>query len=76
MEQLQVELSHVLNEEMHAIDFFIKGQIGDIYRVDTSKQTYILKTSQPSSDLQIEANMLRDINKYDISIPKRRYQHK
>jgi len=59
-----------LDEEILTYDFFIKGQIGDIYKVQTSNQTYMLKTSQASSELLIEANMLRDINKYNISIPK------
>jgi fructosamine-3-kinase len=52
------------------MDFFTKGQIGDIYKVNTSKRSYILKTSKPSLQLQIEENMLKDINKYDIAVPK------
>jgi len=70
MEQLQVHLSQTLDEEIHSVDFFTKGQIGDIYKVNTSEHSYILKTSQPSDSLKIEANMLIDINKYDIAVPK------
>jgi len=70
MEQLKRELSHKLDKEIHSIDFFTGGQIGDIYKVDTADKSYILKTSQPSDNLTIEANMLQDINKYDIAVPK------
>lgn len=70
MEQLQAHLSDVLDEEIRSINFFTKGQIGDIYKVKTIQQTYMLKISLPSVNLQIEANMLRDINKYKIPAPK------
>jgi len=70
MEQLQSALSQTLEEEIESIDFFTKGQIGDIYKVETSTNTYILKTSEPSTNLQVEANMLKDINKYKIAVPK------
>jgi fructosamine-3-kinase len=63
-------LANSLHNEILSIDFFSKGQIGDIYKVFTPKNTYILKTSEPSYKLQIEANMLKDINKYDIAVPK------
>ena len=69
MEHLQVELSQHLNQEIRSIDFFSQGQIGDIYKVNTADNTYILKTSEPSERLQTEANMLKDINKYEISVP-------
>ena len=52
------------------MDFFTKGQIGDVYKVQTAKRSYILKTSKPSLQLHTEANMLKDINKYDIAVPK------
>ena len=70
MEQLKTQLSHVLHEEVDAINLFTKGQIGDIYKVDTTHGSYILKTSEPSDRLQIEADMLKDINKYKISVPR------
>ena len=69
MEHLQAELSQRLNQEIRSIDFFTGGQIGDIYRVKTVEQDYILKTSKPSECLQTEAIMLEDINKYDIGVP-------
>ena len=70
MIQLQAHLSEVLDDEIHSVDFFEKGQIGDIYMLETSEKSYILKTSKPSTNLQTEANMLEDINKYNIAVPK------
>ncbi len=70
MDQLQAHLSQTLDEEILSIDFFTKGQIGDIYKVTSTQQTYMLKTSEPSGRLQIEANMLKDINEYEIPVPK------
>jgi len=70
MEQLHAHLSQILEEEILSIDYFNQGQIGDIYKVTTEQQSYILKTSEPSVNLQIEANMLKDINKYKIPVPK------
>ena len=64
------ELSRVLQEEICSVDFYAVGQIGDIYKVTTPHNSYILKTSKPSQNLQIEANMLEDINKYDIAVPR------
>jgi len=70
MEQLQAELSEALDEDVSSISFFSKGQIGDIYKVETSTNSYILKTSKPSTNLQTEASMLEDVNKYNIAVPK------
>lgn len=70
MDNLKEQLSITLNKEVYSIDFFTGGQIGDIYKVHTVDERYILKTSQPSDKLAIEANMLEDINNYDIAVPK------
>ena len=70
MESLQKHLSELLESDILFIDYYTKGQIGDIYKVKTSDRSYILKTSKPSTQLQTEANMLKDINKYDIGVPK------
>ena len=70
MDDLKEQLSITLNKEIHSIDFFTKGQIGDIYKVQTIDESYILKTSQPSDKLTIEANMLEDLNHYDIAVPQ------
>jgi len=70
MEELQHYLSESLDQEVLSIDLFTKGQIGDIYKVNTSHDSYVLKTSEPSDMLQTEANMLKDINKYNIPVPK------
>ena len=60
----------LLDEEILSIDFFTKGQIGDIYKLQTKTKNYILKTSQPSPMLQTEVEMLKDINKYKIAVPQ------
>ena len=70
MDAFWQQLSRVLDKDILSIDFFAKGQIGDIYKVYTVDKAYILKTSQASDRLQIEANMLEDINKYDITVPE------
>lgn len=71
MEQLTHALSKVLGQEVTSIDFFTSGQIGDIYKIHTAEQNdYILKTSEPSQNLQVEADMLHDLHSYDIRVPK------
>ena len=70
MEQIKQHLSGKLGKEVLSVDFFTEGQIGDIYKIDTADESYILKTSQPSDNLIIEANMLQDINKYDVVVPR------
>ena len=70
MVELNQQLSQILDKEVHSVDFCTKGQIGEIYKVNTEDQSYILKTSQPSDNFSIEANMLQDINKYNIPVPK------
>ena len=70
MGSLQKHLSEILESDILSMDFFAKGQIGDIYKVKSSDRSYILKTSKPSAQLHTEASMLKDINKYDIAVPK------
>ena len=70
MEGLKAQLSKKLDEEIQTIDFFCSGKIGDIYKVSTGDTRYILKTSQASKHLSIEADMLKDINEYDIAVPE------
>ena len=70
MTELIVQLSDTLDKEVQSLDFFTAGQIGDIYKVQTEKESYILKTSEATDKLITEANMLKDINKYDIAVPK------
>lgn len=70
MEQLQADLSSVVGQEVERIDFFTSGQIGDIYKVRTPKSDYILKTSQSSDKLEIEAKMLADLEVHEIAVPK------
>ena len=67
---MKAKLRTLLKSEIRSIDFFTKGQIGDIYKVHTPTKTYVLKTSEPSSNLQTEASMLIDIKKYNIAVPE------
>ncbi len=60
----------ILTEPVDSVDFLTKGQIGDIYKLQTKTQSYILKTSQSSPMLLTEAEMLKDINKYKIPVPQ------
>lgn len=70
MEVLSAQLSFILDTDVQQIAFFTKGQVGDIYKVQTDRESYILKTSASSEVLRTEARMLQDINKYDISVPR------
>ena len=70
---MQIETDYfqnLLNEEILSIDFLTQGQIGPIYTLHTTDNKYLLKTSEPSTRLQTEAKMLKDIKKYDISVPE------
>ncbi|HIQ28363.1 MAG TPA: fructosamine kinase [Sulfurovum sp.] len=69
MDLVYAQLSDVLDKDILSIDFFMQGQIGDIYKIKTVDKSYILKTSEPSHRLQTEADMLKDINKYGITVP-------
>ncbi len=70
MTELTEQLSQILDKDIHSIDFFTQGQIGEIYKVHTADQSYILKTSQLSDSFSIEANMLQDIKKYKLPVPR------
>ncbi len=61
---------NLLNEEILSIDLLTRGQIGPIYTLCTTDNKYLLKTSEPSTRLQTEARMLKDIKKYDIPVPE------
>ena len=67
---LKTSLQERLNTDIVTIELFKEGHIGSVYKVITADRHYVLKTSQPSTELQTEANMLKDINKYKISVPK------
>ncbi len=62
--------SNILNEEVQEAVLLTQGQIGPIYRLDTEKNRYLLKTAAPSDRLEIEAKMLLDIKKYGIRVPQ------
>ena len=49
MTELIDQLSQTLNKKVQSIDFFSKGQIGDICKVQTSKENYITPLSELST---------------------------
>ena len=57
----------LLGAELLSADYLTQGQIGAIYTLRTSSNRYLLKTSNPSNRLRIEAKMLGDIKKYGIA---------
>ncbi len=63
-------LSNILNDKVTAVEHLTKGQIGEIYRVETTTNTYLLKTSDPSERLPTEARMLEDMYKNNIAVPR------
>ncbi len=63
-------LSHILNEKIQDTSLLMQGQIGPIYRLETEKECYLLKTAAPSDRLETEAKMLSDIKKYGIRVPQ------
>ena len=67
---IKKHLASVLDEDILSIDSFSQRELGEIFKVHIATQTYILKTSKPSTQLQVEANILKDINKYKIPVPK------
>lgn len=64
------KISEMVKDDIRHIAYVSKGQIGDIYKVTTATNHYILKTSKPSCMLEIEANMLKDLNHYNIRVPQ------
>jgi len=60
---------NLLDEELLSTDYLTQGQIGPIYTLKTPSNRYLLKTSEPSTHLQTEGRMLKDIKKYDIAVP-------
>lgn len=70
MEALRAQLLAILDTQVQDVVFFAKGQVGDIYKLQTAVESYILKTSPVPEVLKTEARMLQDINKYGVSASK------
>ncbi|BAF71857.1 fructosamine kinase family protein [Sulfurovum sp. NBC37-1] len=65
----KIYFENLLNEELLSLDYLTEGQIGPIYTLKIPSNRYLLKTSKPSTHLQTEVRMLKDIKKYDIAVP-------
>ncbi len=62
--------SELLDDEIVTVRFLTQGQIGPIYLLEGCKDRYLLKTSEPSHNLPVEASMLEDLARYGIRVPK------
>ncbi len=67
---MQAELSEALGQKVDALDFFQRGQIGDIYKAIVEGQSYVVKTSTQTDKLGIEAKMLGDLYDAKIRVPQ------
>ncbi len=57
MEPLKKKLSKLLDSDIVSIDYFSKGQIGDIYKVVTSDMSYMFLALTRASRVPIFSNM-------------------
>ncbi len=62
--------SELLDDEIVDAHFLTQGQIGPIYRLESPTERYLLKISEPSTKLAVEAAMLKDLAAYGIRVPK------
>ncbi len=66
---MQEELSEALGQDIKRLDFLQQGQIGDIYLASVEDQRYVVKTSEQTEKLAIEAHMLEDLYEAKIRVP-------
>ena len=66
---MQEELSEVLGQDVKRLDLLQQGQIGDIYLASAEDQRYVVKTSEKTEKLAIEAHMLEDLIEAKIRVP-------
>ncbi len=66
---MQEELSEALGQDIKRLDFLQQGQIGDIYLASVEDQRYVVKTSEQTEKLTIEAHMLEDLYEAKIRVP-------
>jgi len=64
------ELTNFLDEEICDISFLTQGQIGEIYRVSTPDRELVVKASERSGQLSVEARMLQDLANEGIRVPE------
>ncbi len=66
---MQEELSEALGQHVERLDFLQQGQIGGIYLASVEDQNYVVKTSEQTEKLAIEAHMLEDLHEAKIRVP-------
>ena len=67
---MQEELSEALGQDIKRLDLLQQGQIGGIYLASVEDQRYVVKTSEQTDKLAIEARMLEDLSEAKIRVPK------
>ncbi|GIT99633.1 aminoglycoside phosphotransferase [Sulfurovum sp. TSL6] len=66
---MQEELSEALGQHVKRLELLQQGQIGDIYLASVEDQRYVVKTSEQTEKLAIEAHMLEDLYEAKIRVP-------
>lgn len=66
---MQEELSEALGQHVKRLELLQQGQIGGIYLASVDDQSYVVKTSEQTEKLAIEAHMLEDLYDAKIRVP-------
>ena len=66
---MQEELSEALGQHVKRLELLQQGQIGGIYLASVEDQSYVVKTSEQTEKLAVEARMLEDLTKAKIRVP-------
>ena len=67
---MQEELSEALGQDVKRLVLLQQGQIGGIYLAGVEDQDYVVKTSEQTEKLAIEAHMLKDLTEAEIRVPQ------
>ncbi len=66
---MQEELSEALGQHVKRLELLQQGQIGGIYLASVEDQSYVVKTSEQTEKLAVEARMLEDLTEAKIRVP-------
>ena len=66
---MQEELSEALGQYVKRLELLQQGQIGGIYLASVEDQRYVVKTSEQTEKLAVEARMLEDLYEVKIRVP-------
>ena len=62
-------IAQSLGTSIEEVELLAHGQIGEVYKLTTPKETFVLKVTESTNALQIETKMLRDMQGHDIAVP-------